>query len=344
MNTDLEYWKNLKFEYLKTDFRFQAVNSGGKWDSGELITDSKISLEEGATSLHYAQQCFEGMKAYGSPSGGVNLFRPRENAKRMANTAKRLLMQTVPEELFLKGVTETVKANLKFVPPHASKASLYIRPLLIGDGENLGIKTASRNIFRVFCSPVGPYYKAGGLKAVSMLVSEKYDRAAPHGIGNFKAGSNYAGGMAATAASQEKGYNECIYFDSKEGRFLDEAGSANIIVATKDNKLITPKSDSILPSITRKSIMVLAKDKLRMETEERPIDFLAELDNISEIGACGTAAVISAIGRIGFKGKDYLFFDEGRSPGPVMSELYRLLTGIQFGELDDPYGWRYPVT
>lgn len=335
-------WANLGFIYMKTDSRFHATWEDGKWSEGENITDEMMVIHEGSPSLHYGQQCFEGMKAQTAEDGRVLLFRPELNAERMANTAKRLLMPEVPEALFLKGVEEAVRNNYAWIPPYGSGASLYIRPLLIGIGENLGLRPATKYIFRVFVSPVGPYYKGGGLSLISLAVTN-YDRAAPLGTGKFKTGANYAGGLISTKSAQELGANEALYLDSAERKYLDEAGSANILLAMKDGSFVTPESDAILPSVTRRSIMVLAKDDLGMKTEERPVELMKELSNIEEMAACGTAAVISPVGKIWVYDKWHAFHKDGEEVGPVMLKLYQTLLDIQSGVREDPYGWTREV-
>jgi branched-chain amino acid aminotransferase len=257
--------------------------------------------------------------------------------------AARLLMPAVPRELFMRGVEEAVRANYAWIPPYGSGASLYIRPMLIGVGENLGLKPAQEFEFRVFVSPVGPYYKQAGLSVISLAVSG-VDRAAPRGTGSYKVGANYAGGLLATKLAQEIGANEALYLDSKEARYIDEAGSANILVVTKDGVLLTPKSDAILPSITRRSIMTLAAEQLGMSTQERPIDLRAEFSSFQEAAACGTAAVLSPIGKIWFDGQWHELGDAGSNVGPTMQKVYDLLVGIQRGELEDKHGWCHEVS
>lgn len=336
-------WAGLGFKYRKTDYRFRATWKDGQWSAGSLIESETIPIHEGAPALHYAQQCFEGMKAQTAPDGRVLLFRPDLNSERMKEAATRLLMPEVPRELFMEGVEEAVRANYAWIPPYGSGASLYIRPLLIGVGENLGLRPAREFEFRVFVSPVGPYYQSSGLAIISLAVSDM-DRAAPHGTGNFKVGANYAGGLLATRLAQAKGADEALYLDAAQRRFIDEAGSANILISMTGNRFVTPKSDAVLPSITRRSLMVLAKDRLGLQTETRPIDLRAELKDFQEVAACGTAAVLSPVGRIWFDGEWHSFHDNGRSVGPVMQKLYDLLVGIQKGELDDPYGWTHEVS
>jgi len=335
-------WKNLGFEYTKTDFRFSATWENGEWCDGELIDSEFIQIHEGAPALHYAQQCFEGLKAQTAQDGRVLLFRPELNAQRMQNTAERLSMPAVPEALFLRGVMEAVRANQAWIPPYGSGASLYIRPLLIGVGENMGLKPARQYEFRVMVSPVGPYYKSGGLSLISLAVSD-FDRAAPHGTGDIKAGANYPGGLYATRKAKELGANEALYLDAAEHRYLEEAGSANIIISQAGNKLITPKSAAILPSVTRRSIMSIAEQEMGMLTEERAIDLRAEIDSFEEVAACGTAAVLSPVGKIWFDEHWHSFYDKGESVGPVMQKLYDLLCQLQKGEREDNYKWTLDV-
>ena len=265
-------------------------------------------------------------------------FRAKENAKRMSDTAKRLLIPPVPEEMFVDALKKTIKANLEWIPPYGHGASLYIRPVLFGVGENLGLKTATGFVFRIFVCPVGPYYKSGKLSLVSMAFIDS-DRTAPRGIGQFKAGANYAGGLNSTLRAKALGADEVIYLDPKRNRYLDEAGSANLIVKMKDDEFATPKSETILSSITRRSIMTLAENELGLRVKEREIDFLDEYQNFEEIAACGTAAVISPIGKIFLNGNWYKFYDNGNSVGPVMTKLYEKLTAIQIGDKEDIYGW-----
>ena len=335
-------WAELGFQYIKTDCRFTAIYQNGEWNDGGLIAEEEMSIHEGAPSLHYAQQCFEGMKAQTAEDGRIFLFRPQLNCERMKRTAPRLLMPQVPDDLFLRAIEDTVRANYAWIPPYGSGASLYIRPMLIGVGENLGLNPAQKYEFRVFVSPVGPYYKDAGLAVISLAVSE-IDRAAPNGTGSFKAGANYAGGLLATRKAQELGANEALYLDSAEHRYIDEAGSANIIIVMKDGKLVTPASSAILPSITRRSLMELAAKNLNLPTEERPIDLRAEFGYFEEAGACGTAAVLSPVGKIWFDDKWRNIYQDGQTVGPIMQELYDLLIGIQKGEIVDQFNWLYEI-
>ena len=335
-------WGDLGFDYIKTDFRYSALYENGEWSAGSLISDEQIVIHEGAPSLHYAQQCFEGMKAQTTADGSVCLFRPALNWERMNATAPRLLIPPVPEELFLNAIEETIRANYPWIPPYGSGAALYVRPMLIGVGENLGLKPAEKYEFRVFVSPVGPYYKNSGMAVISLAVS-KFDRAAPNGTGKYKAGANYAGGLLATLNAQDLGANEALYLDSAQNRYIDEAGSANIVIFTKDQKLITPSSEAILPSITRRSVMELAESELSLPTEARPIELRAEFANFQEMAACGTAAVIAPVGKIWFDNDWRTVFQDGESVGPIMSELYELLVSIQRGEKEDKFGWLYNI-
>lgn len=336
-------WAELGFQYRPTDFRFRAQHKNGVWSEGELITCEMISVHEGAPALHYAQQCFEGLKAQTAPDGRVLLFRPTLNAERMRQAANRLLMPEVPEELFIWGVEEAVRANYAWIPPHGSGAALYIRPMLIGVGENLGLKTAKEFEFRVFVSPVGPYYKSAGLGVISLAVSE-LDRAAPSGTGNYKIGANYAGGLLATRLAQDLGANEALFLDAREKRFIDEAGSANIVVAMSGGRFVTPSSNAVLPSVTRRSIMSLAQEELGLITEHRPIELRKELADFEEVAACGTAAVVSPVGKIWMDGQWHAFYGGGEQAGPVMTQLYEWLVGIQRGEKADKNAWLHPVS
>ena len=335
-------WTELGFQYHRTDYRFCAQYSSGSWNRGEMIASEVIQVHEGAPALHYAQQCFEGMKAQTAADGRVLLFRPDLNSERMNMAASRLLMPEVPRKMFIDAVQETVRANYSWIPPYGSGASLYIRPMLIGVGENLGLRPAQQFEFRVFVSPVGPYYKSDGLGVISLAVSE-IDRAAPNGTGCYKVGANYAGGLLATRKAQDKGAHEALYLDSAEGRYIDEAGSANIVIAMKDGSFITPNSNAILPSITRKSLMVIAREQLHLKTEARPIDLRLEISQFEEAAACGTAAVLAPVGRILVAQQWHASYKDGQTVGPIMQELYARLVGIQMGELSDAFDWCHEV-
>jgi branched-chain-amino-acid transaminase len=333
--SDLLDWKNLGFSYIKTDYRFIARWKDGKWDSGELTTDSTLHIHEGSTALHYGQQCFEGLKAYRCKDGSINLFRPDQNAKRMQNTCDRLLMPQVPTELFIRACKEVVKANDRWVAPYSTGATLYLRPFVIGVGENIGVRPAPEYIFSVFCCPVGAYFK-GGMKPSNFLVTG-YDRAAPHGTGGVKVGGNYAASLLPHELAAERKFADAIYLDPKTHTKIEEVGAANFFGITHDNKFITPLSPSILPSITKYSLLYLAKERLGMETIEGDV-YINELDQFAEAGACGTAAVISPIGGIQY-GDDFHVFYSETEVGPITKRLYDELTGIQFGDIEAPEGW-----
>ena len=328
-------WKNLGVSYIKTDYRLIAHWKDGKWDNGELTTDSTLHIHEGSTALHYGQQCFEGLKAYRCKDGSINLFRPDQNAKRMQNTCARLLMPQVPTELFIRACKEVVKANEKWVAPYGTGATLYLRPFVIGVGENIGVRPAPEYIFSVFCCPVGAYFK-GGMKPSNFLVTD-YDRAAPHGTGGVKVGGNYAASLLPHELAAERKFADAIYLDPKTHTKIEEVGAANFFGITRDNKFITPLSPSILPSITKYSLLYLAKERLGMETIEGDV-YINELDQFAEAGACGTAAVISPIGGIQY-GDDFHVFYSETDVGPITKRLYEELTGIQFGDVEAPEGW-----
>ena len=333
--SDLLDWKNLGFSYIKTDYRFIARWKDGKWDNGELTTDSTLHIHEGSTALHYGQQCFEGLKAYRCKDGSINLFRPDQNAKRMQNTCDRLLMPQVPTELFIRACKEVVKANEKWVAPYGTGATLYLRPFVIGVGENIGVRPAPEYLFCVFCCPVGAYFK-GGMKPSNFLVTD-YDRAAPHGTGGVKVGGNYAASLLPHELAAERKFADAIYLEPKTHTKIEEVGAANFFGITRDNKFITPLSPSILPSITKYSLLYLAKERLGMETIEGDV-YINELDQFAEAGACGTAAVISPIGGIQY-GDDFHVFYSETEVGPITKRLYEELTGIQFGDVEAPEGW-----
>jgi len=336
-------WANLTFAYSKTDHRFESVWSEGVWSEGALVESEMMDLHEGSPVLHYGQSCFEGLKAQTAKDGRVLLFRPDLNDQRMQDSAERLLMPKIPSELFMKGIEQCIQANQAWIPPYGSGASFYLRPMLIGVGENLGLRPAPKYIFRVFGSPVGPYYKAGGMNMISLAVID-IDRAAPLGLGQFKVGANYAGGLLATRQAQALGANEALYLDPTHRRYLEEAGSANIVMSLKGKRFWTPASSSILPSVTRKSVVTIAKEELGYTTEERQIDFLEVEQEVEEMGACGTAAVISPIGKLLIKGNWHQIGPSATEPGPLMTDLYKRLTALQQGDREDPYGWTYSVT
>ncbi|AQM58800.1 branched-chain amino acid aminotransferase [Clostridium baratii] len=332
-------WEELGFDYIKTDLRYVSIWENGKWDDGKLVEDNKLVIEEGAPALHYGQQCFEGLKAYRTKNGDIQLFRPDKNAERLNNSCKRLLMPEVPVEKFIDACMQVVKANEDFVPPYGTGATLYLRPFLIGVGDNIGLKPASKFIFSVFCIPVGPYFK-GGMKPVNFIISD-YDRAAPNGTGAQKVGGNYAGSLIAQKIAKENGYADAIFLDPATHTKIEEVGSANFFGITKDNKFVTPLSPSILPSITKYSLLEIARDYFNMEVIEGDV-YIDKIDDFKEAGACGTAAVITPIGGIQFNDKLHVFYDE-KEVGPITKKLYDTLVGIQFGDVEAPKGWIYKV-
>lgn len=329
-------WANLDFSYKKTDKRFVSNYRNGAWEEGKLIEDDTVTISECAGVLQYSQSCFEGLKAYTTEDGHIVAFRPDRNAKRMENSAKRLEMPVFPQEKFVEAVVETVKANAAYVPPYGSGATLYIRPYMFASGPVIGVSPADEYQFRIFTTPVGPYFKAGA-HALTLCVSD-FDRAAPHGTGNIKAGLNYAMSLHAIVTAHRNGYNENMYLDAATRTKVEETGGANIIFVTKDNKVVTPKSDSILPSITRLSLLQIAKDYLGLDVEEREIDF-DEIKDFAECGLCGTAAVISPVGKIVDHGKEICFPSGMQDMGPTTRKLYETLTGIQMGRIEGPKGW-----
>ena len=332
-------WSNLGFSYIKTPWRFLATWKDGSWNEGELTEDNYLHIHEGSTALHYGQQCFEGLKAYRRKDGGINLFRPDENSKRMNRSAYRLRMPEVPEDFFLDAVKQVVKANQEYVPPYGSGATLYIRPLLIGVGENIGVSPAPEYIFTVFCMPVGPYFK-GGLTPTNFIVSD-YDRAAPNGTGAAKVGGNYAASLLPGYEAHQRKFSDCIYLDPETHTKIEEVGSANFFGITADNEFVTPKSPSILPSITKYSLLHLAQHSLGLTPVQGDV-YLNELDRFVEAGACGTAAVISPIGGIQNDEDFHVFYSE-TEVGPQTKALYDQLTGIQFGDIAAPTGWIFDV-
>ena len=329
-------WGNLGFGYIKTDYRYVSNFKDGAWDNGILTEDEIIQLHECACVLQYAQTCFEGLKAYRTEDGRVVCFRPDMNAKRMADTAKRLEMPTFPEDRFVDAVEKVVKANLDFVPPYGSGATLYIRPYLFGSNAVIGVKPATEYQFRIFTTPVGPYFK-GGVKPLTLRIPD-FDRAAPRGTGHVKAGLNYAMSLHPIVDAHKQGYNENMYLDSATRSKVEETGGANIIFVTKDNKVVTPKSDTILPSITRRSLMYVAEHYLGLEAVEREVP-VEELKEFKECALCGTAAVLSPVGKVVNNVEEILFPSGMENMGEITKKLYDTLTGIQMGRIEAPEGW-----
>ena len=324
-------WGSLGFGYVQTDKRFVAHYVDGAWDEGDLTSDAAVTMNECACVLQYAQTCFEGMKAYTTEDGRIVCFRPDLNAARMADSCRCLKMPVFPEDRFVDAVVQTVRANAAWVPPFGSGATLYVRPVMFGVNPTIGVKPATEYQFRVFATPVGPYFK-GGIKPLTVRISD-LDRAAPRGTGHVKAGLNYAMSLYNIVDAHEQGYDENIYLDSATRTYIEETGGANVIFI-KGNTLVTPRSDTILPSITRRSLEYVAKAYLGMEVEERPVA-LSELGEFEEAGLCGTAAVISPLGTIVDHGREIRY----AGMGPAIRKLYDTLTGIQMGRIEAPEGW-----
>ena len=333
-------WANIGFGYIKTDYRYVSNYKNGAWDEGALITDDTINLSECACVFQYAQTCFEGLKAYTTEDGHIVTFRPDLNAERMMDSAARLEMPQFPKERFIDAITKVVAANADYVPPYGSGATLYIRPFMFGSDAIIGVKPANEYQFRVFTTPVGPYLK-GGAKPLTICVSD-YDRAAPHGTGHVKAGLNYAMSLHAIMEAHRNGFDENMYLDAATRTHVEETGGANFIFVTKDNTVVTPKSDSILPSITRRSILYVAEHYLGLKTEERPVAF-DEIKDFAECGLCGTAAVVSPVGKIVDHGREICLPSGMEKMGPVTQKLYDTLTGIQMGHIEAPEGWIHVI-
>ena len=333
-------WSSIGFGYMPTDYRYVSNFKDGKWDEGTLSTDPNIVLNECAGVLQYSQSVFEGLKAYTTEDGHIVTFRPDLNAERIAASAARLEMPVVPKERFIDAVNQVVKANAAWVPPYGSGATLYLRPYMFGSNAVIGVKPADEYQFRILTTPVGPYFK-GGAKPITIRVSD-FDRAAPCGTGNIKAGLNYAMSLHAIVDAHKQGFDENMYLDPKTRTKVEETGGANFIFVTKDGKVVTPKSDSILPSITRRSLIYVAKEYLGLEAEEREIYF-DEVKDFAECGLCGTAADISPVGKINDHGKEICFPSGMEKMGPVIQKLYDTLTGIQMGRIEAPEGWIHVI-
>lgn len=329
-------WGNLGFAYRKTDYRYVSNFKDGKWDDGQLTTDDMITMSECAGVLQYAQTVFEGLKSYTTKDGHIVLFRPNLNGERLESSAARLEIPVFPKERFVDAVVKTVEANADYVPPYGSGATLYVRPYIFGIDPVIGVKPANEYQFRVFTTPVGPYFK-GGAKPLTICVSD-FDRAAPHGTGHIKAGLNYAMSLHAIVTAHKNGFDENMYLDAATRTKVEETGGANFLFVTKDNKVVTPKSSSILPSITRRSLLYVAKEYLGLEVEERDVYF-DEVKDFAECGLCGTAAVISPVGKIVDHGKEICFPSGMNEMGKTTKKLYETLTGIQMGDIEAPEGW-----
>jgi branched-chain amino acid aminotransferase len=328
-------WASLPFGYQKTDYNLRYTWRDGAWDDGVLTSDEIIPLHIAATCLHYGQECFEGLKAFETRRGDVVVFRMDENAQRMVRSCRKILMEPVPEPMFIDAVERIINANRRFVPPYGSGASLYIRPLVIGTGPQIGVRPASEYMFIVLVTPVGPYFKTG-FTPVDLVVEEDVDRAAPLGVGDVKVGGNYAAGIRASVAAKKRGFSEVLYLDAKEKRFIDESGPANFFGVTKDGQYVTPASPSVLPSITNKSLLTLAKE-MGMRPVQRSIG-VEELFDFVEAGCCGTAAVITPVASITHRERKVVYAKDGRA-GPLTTQLYQQLRAIQVGDVPDPHGW-----
>ena len=335
-------WGNIGFQYRVTDKRYVSDFKNGAWDEGRLTDDPNITVSESANIMQCCQEVFEGMKAYTTVDGKIVTFRPDLNAKRMADSARRMVMEPFPEDRFIEAVDMTVAANEDWVPPYGTGATLYIRPFMIGSAPVIGVQPSTEFHFRVFTTPVGPYFK-GGATPVAITTCD-YDRAAPHGTGNIKAGLNYAMSLLQTVEAHKNGYAENMYLDAATRTLVEETGGSNIFFVTEEGKIVIPKSDSILPSITRRSLVYVAENILGIEVEQRPVEF-SEVPSFTECGLCGTAAVISPVGRIHVHDKDSdILLPSGMdAPGPVTAKLYDTLTGIQYGTIEAPEGWIHEI-
>jgi branched-chain amino acid aminotransferase len=332
-NTD---WGNLPFGYYKTDYNVRCYYRNGKWGEIEVSSSEYINVHIAATALHYGQEAFEGMKVFRGKDGKIRVFRWDENAKRMQNSCRGIMMAEPPLELFKEMMIKVIKLNEKYIPPPGLGAALYLRPLVIGSGPQVGVKPADEYLFMIFAGPVGPYFKEG-FNPVDVQIIHDFDRTAPHGTGQYKVGGNYAASLRPADRAKKEGFSTVLFLDSKENKYIDEAGPANFF-GIKGNSYVTPNSTTILPSITNKSLRQIAED-LGMKVELRPVPE-TELDEFDEVGACGTAAVISPIKRIVDRdsGKEYKYCPDGK-PGPVSTKLYHTLKGIQEGEIEDKHGW-----
>ncbi len=329
-------WSNIGFGYMPIGERYVAEYKDGKWGEGRMTTEATITMSECAGVLQYAQTVFEGLKAYTTVDGKIVVFRPDLNAMRLEDSAKRIEIPAFPQERFIEAVEHVVKANADYVPPYGTGATLYLRPFIFGCGPVIGVKPSDEYQFRLFATPVGPYFK-GGAKPITIKVSD-FDRAAPHGTGHIKAGLNYAMSLHAIVTAHEEGFDENMYLDAATRTKVEETGGANFLFITRDGKVITPKSDSILPSITRRSLMYVAEHYLGLEVEQREVYF-DEVKDFAECGLCGTAAVISPVGKIYDHGNEICFPSGMNEMGPVTKKLYDTLTGIQMGRIEAPEGW-----
>jgi branched-chain amino acid aminotransferase len=332
-------WANLDFGYHQTDYNIRYLWREGAWGAGVLTREETIPLHMAATALHYGQECFEGLKAYETRRGDVVAFRPEENAKRLVRSCRKILIEPVPEPMFMEAMQRVVNANRRFVPPYGTGASLYIRPLVIGTGPQVGVRPATEFMFLILVTPVGPYFKTG-FKPVDLLIAEDVDRAAPLGLGDVKVGGNYAAGIRGTMAARRQGFVDVLYLDAKEKKYIDECAPANFFGITRDGQYVTPASPSILPSITNKSLLTLAEE-MDLRPVQRPVP-VEELFELAEAGCCGTAAVITPVGSITYRDHKIVYSKDGRA-GRISTELYQRLRAIQLGDAPDKYGWVYKI-
>ncbi len=332
---------NLDFKYRKMDANIRYFFKNNKWDSGKFYSNETINLHVASTCLHYGQNCFEGLKVYETKSGEIVAFRPIENWKRIVKSAEKLFMQPPTEEIFFDALNKIVKKNKKYIPPYGTNATLYVRPILLGISPHIGLKASEDYVFMLMATPVGPYFK-GGFKPVKMLIVEDIDRAAPFGVGDIKASGNYSAGLRGSFRAKENGFTDVIYLDCIHREYIDESGPANFIAILKDGTYVTPDSTSILESITNMSLRMIAKEDFGWKVEKRPLS-IKEIDNFTEAGCCGTAAVITPVGSIKFREKEYTFYDNGNSAGPKITQLYEHLLKIQFGEIEDKHNWLYKI-
>ncbi len=332
-------WSDLGFGYMHTNCHLEYHFKNGKWGAANIVEGGKITMGIASTCLHYGQQCFEGLKAFEDKNGKIQVFRVDENAKRMKRSAEKILMAPFPEEEFIKAVKKVVQLNAEYLPPFGSGACMYIRPLMLGVSDIIGVKPSDEYTFLVFCTPVGPYFKSG-LKPIPLLVEEEMDRAAPDGVGDVKVGGNYAASLRAAKKANDLGYTAVLYLDPKEKKYIDESGPANFFGITKDDKYITPHSNSILPSITNMSLMTLAQD-MGLTVEKRPVH-INEIRNFVEAGCCGTAAVITPVKSIKYRDEEVTYSD-GEKVGEWSKKLYKRLTSIQTSEAEDKFGWNTEI-
>jgi branched-chain amino acid aminotransferase len=332
-------WKNLGFQYMQTDCYVKCEFENGKWGDIQICADPHITLHIAATCFHYGQACFEGLKAFARKDGSIAMFRPDQNAQRLIHSARRLVMEPPPQELFLAAAKKLIVLNKSFVPPYGTGASLYLRPFLIGSSPHIGVHPSEEYTFIMLATPMGPYYK-NGFYPVKAYIQEEYDRAAPKGVGHIKAAGNYAAGMMGDIDGKGKGYPICLYLDSATRMYIDEFGTSNFLAITKDGTYVTPDSESVLPSVTNMSLQQIAGD-FGLTVERRKVK-VTELADMAEVGACGTAVVITPVYSI-LHGETLYTFGRENEAGPILTRLYNEITGIQFGEIEDRHGWMYKV-